>query len=116
MDTNLKFYDYQVAASRTMGGDNNNQTQRDRINCWALGIAGEAGEVADLIKKYHFHNKTFDKDKLIKEMGDVLWYIAAMCEELHINIADVAIHNIKKLEARYPTGFNYEAANNRING
>lgn len=78
----------------------------------ALGIGGEAGEVLDKIKKvYRDNNGVFDHenvDKIKYELGDILWYIANMCDTLGINIEDVASSNIEKLSKR--------KENNTING
>ena len=53
-------------------------TGRDLINV-GLGLCGEAGEVADLIKKALYKNQAVDHDKLIKELGDVRWYLELAC-------------------------------------
>lgn len=75
-----------------------------------LGIAGEAGECADLVKKIVGHGVTEYKDKpvldaLVDELGDVLWYIAAMCNTIGVDMDTVAHRNIRKLRERYPNGF-----------
>lgn len=82
----------------------------------ALGMCGESGEVADLIKKAVFHEKPLDLDHLRKEIGDVLWYVAEMCSAFGFNLVDVMKCNIEKLSARYPNGFNPNDANNRREG
>lgn len=73
----------------------------------ALGLAGEAGEVANLVKKIQRdHNGSLTpemRSKLIDELGDVLWYIAAMCVELQISLDYVAGRNVEKLQKRYST-------------
>lgn len=71
----------------------------------ALGVAGEAGEVADLVKKVVFHGHPLDVAKLTNEMGDVLWYLASLCNTLGIDLADVADANTAKLRKRYPEGW-----------
>ena len=79
----------------------------------ALGLTGEAGEVADLIKKAIFHGHELDKDALTKEMGDVMWYVALLCHALGIQLSTVMTENIEKLENRYKDGFSEEASRNR---
>lgn len=79
----------------------------------SLGIAGEAGEVADLTKKLFFHGHDFVKQKFILELGDVLWYVARMASLLGVSLEDVAKANVEKLRARYPNGFSEEASRNR---
>lgn len=71
----------------------------------SLGIAGEAGEVLELIKKDSFHGKPLDKDNLKKEIGDVLYYVARLADEYGLQLEDIMDANIKKLQARYPAGF-----------
>ncbi|HZX14045.1 MAG TPA: nucleoside triphosphate pyrophosphohydrolase family protein [Thermodesulfobacteriota bacterium] len=71
-----------------------------------LGLVGEAGETANLIKKVirdssgNFNNPEFIS-KLKDELGDVLWYLAAICEDLNLNLSDIAARNLNKLEDRY---------------
>lgn len=79
----------------------------------ALGLSGESGEVADMIKKYIFHGHDLDRDELIKELGDVCWYVALLCEAIDVDLDDVMIRNIEKLKKRYPEGFSSEASINR---
>lgn len=86
---------------------------RDQLSLAGLGIAGEAGECADLIKKIIHHGKGIEKGALIKEMGDVYWYLEYLCAILGTTAEDVQKANVEKLRKRYPDGFNFEAANNR---
>ena len=82
----------------------------------ALGLTGEAGEVADLIKKSVFHNKPMDLVHLKKELGDVMWYVALMCHAYKFDLDEVMQLNIDKLKARYPEGFDTFKANHRKEG
>jgi NTP pyrophosphatase (non-canonical NTP hydrolase) len=70
-----------------------------------LGLAGESGEVADLLKKHLLHGVPFDRSALVKELGDVLWYLAAIAEDHGVTLDEVAQTNVAKLRARYPEGF-----------
>jgi NTP pyrophosphatase (non-canonical NTP hydrolase) len=76
--------EYQSQAARTLiAGPDAEYSPADIMLVWnALGLTGEAGEVADLIKKAVFHRHPFDREALIKELGDVLWYVAALCTKL----------------------------------
>lgn len=80
----------------------------------ALGITGEAGEVADMIKKYVFHGHDLDRDALIKELGDVCWYVALLSHAIGVDLGEVMNRNIEKLARRYPEGFTNEASIKRV--
>ena len=79
-----------------------------------LGLCGEAGEVTDIVKKSVFHKHPVDIDTLIKELGDVMWYVAMCCHALNISLDDVMQGNIEKLKRRYPDGFSTDASINRM--
>ena len=81
-----------------------------------LGLTGEAGEVADLVKKGIFHEKGIDKNHLQRELCDVMWYITMICHACGFNMDDIMELNIEKLKARYPEGFDTYKANHRKNG
>jgi len=99
--------EYQQAAARTLIDDPPRFTDAEIMMVWvALGLAGEAGEVADSIKKMVLHQHGIDRDVLIKELGDVLWYFSGLCTQLNVPIGEIMDRNIAKLEARYPNGFN----------
>lgn len=65
----------------------------------ALGLTGEAGEVAEKIKKKE-RDGNLDEDDLAKELGDVMWYIAQLAEELDRDLGEIAQQNVEKLEDR----------------
>lgn len=74
-----------------------------------MGLAGEAGEVCDLLKKVVHHGRPLDdamRAKLIEECGDVLWYLAFAADTLGVSLTDMAEANVAKLARRYPNGFN----------
>ncbi len=111
---------YQAAAARTMSSFrlwNGDETQKEGFKellaVMGLGVAGEAGEVADLIKKIVGHDHELDKIKLVKELGDVLWYVAIAAGLIGYELSEVADLNIKKLRERYPNGFSSQASINR---
>lgn len=81
-----------------------------------LGLAGESGEVLDMVKKWVFHEKDLDKDHLKKELGDVMWYVAMLCESFGFSLDEILQMNVDKLKARYPEGFDPEKANHRKPG
>jgi NTP pyrophosphatase (non-canonical NTP hydrolase) len=117
--------EYQKLASRTNDGLASIRLQEklDEYAYWAidiggvmnacLGLSGEVGELNDMIKKWVFHEKVLDETHLKKELGDVMWYVAMMCQSMGWDLDDVLQMNIDKLIARYPDGFDVIKANNR---
>ena len=99
----MNFNDYQHYSKRTM---NIRVDTILNISNFSMGLAGEAGDVVDYLKKVYFHGHEIDKEKLKLELGDVLWYISNLALLHEINLNDVARSNIEKLEKRYPSGFN----------
>lgn len=102
----MDFNEYQKETRRTASHDTT-------LEVTALGVAGEAGEIADLVKKYLGHGHPLDAAKLIAEGGDVLWYLARLCDYLGVALEDMAKYNVEKLRQRYPDGFTVEASLNR---
>lgn len=120
----MTLQEYQKAAMRTNDGK---CTQRlhDSIMCKydvggvinaSLGLSGETGELNDMIKKSIFHGHSLDMENVKKEIGDVIWYIAMMCESFGFDMCEIAQMNIDKLKARYPEGFSEERSQNRQEG
>lgn len=99
--------DYQKAAARTLiDRPDFDISNTDMMILWnALGLAGEAGEVAETVKKGILHQHGLDRNKMKKELGDVAWYLAALCTKLDLDLGDVLAANIEKLKTRYPNGF-----------
>lgn len=100
--SDLKFDDYQVDAQRTA------RTQMDfntRLAVAALGLAGEAGEAADCIKKHLGQGHELDTLRILGEMGDVLWYLSELATILDADLSAVARLNQAKLAIRYRDGF-----------
>jgi len=77
------------------------------------GMQTESAEFTDALKKYLFYGKEIDIENLHEELGDLLWYIAIVCDELNVTIEQLMSLNIKKLKARYPVKFTNEQALNR---
>lgn len=77
---------------------------RERLLLGAMGLAGETGEVVDELKKHLFHGK--DKiecrPKVVKELGDVLWYYTLICRTMGITLDEIIEGNVEKLTERYP--------------
>lgn len=79
----------------------------------ALGLTGEAGEVSDIIKKHIFHGHALNVAELVKELGDVCWYVSLLSYAVGYDLSEVMTRNIEKLKARYPEGFSETMSINR---
>lgn len=100
----MDFTEYQALALRTAG-----RTDKDALLLnGVMGLCGEAGECIDLMKKHLFQGHNLDRDKLIGEAGDCLWYLASLAEGLGVGLDEIAEKNIVKLRKRYPDGFETE--------
>ena len=109
----MDFYSYQEISRRTLHmNDNQNLT----VSNLAMGLAGESGEVVDYLKKIYHHGHILNKQKIMDELGDVLWYVSSLAYVHDIDLEEVAEYNIEKLEKRYPSGFSHEKSKNRSEG
>jgi NTP pyrophosphatase (non-canonical NTP hydrolase) len=97
-DKPMSMNDYQQMAAKTAIYSSAHQLLYP-----ALGLAGEAGEVANKIKKMLRDNK-FDREGVAAELGDVLWYIAALARDLNVDMQDLAMQNLEKLYGRKERG------------
>ena len=70
-----------------------------------MGLCGESGEAIDIVKKHLAQGHLLDREGLIKELGDVAWYLAETAYALDVSLEEVFQRNIDKLKARYPEGF-----------
>lgn len=102
------FEDHQKLVQRTR---NNNETE---LPNYALGLVCEAGEFGDMVKKHLYQGHKLDIDKCAEELGDVLWYLANICNVLDIDLAEVAKGNVEKLKKRYPEGFSKNDSVKRV--
>ena len=79
----------------------------ERLLTAGVGINAEGGEFLEIIKKMVFQGKPWNDDNrehLIIELGDLMWYVAQACMALDVSFDDVIATNVKKLEKRYPEG------------
>ena len=81
------------------------QAHKDQVINGLLGLAGESGEVCEILKKHYSVGKEIDKEKLGLELGDVMWYIAELCDAFGFDMSDVAQKNLDKLAARHGDKF-----------
>ncbi len=102
--------EYQKLAMQTLNKD---IKKEDILINAGMGLCGESGEFIDLIKKHLFQGHNLNKDDLIKELGDVAWYLAEGAYALDIDLEEVLIKNIEKLKKRFPNGFDSDKSINR---
>ena len=102
--------EYQELAMRTL---NPALSKKDVLINGVMGLCGEAGEAIDIVKKHLAQGHELDRDSLIKELGDVAWYLAETAYALNVSLEDVMKMNIEKLAARYPQGFDQERSVSR---
>ena len=102
--------EYQKLAMTTL---NKNLSQDEILLNSVMGLCGESGEAIDIVKKHHFHGHELDKEKLVKELGDVAWYLAEAATALDISLEEILSANIEKLKKRYPEGFDKDKSINR---
>ncbi len=102
--------EYQKLAMTTL---NPTLSKKDVLINGVMGLCGESGEVIDIVKKHLAQGHPLDKEKLIKELGDIAWYLAETATALDVDLDDVFSGNIEKLRKRYPEGFSTEYSINR---
>lgn len=102
--------EYMNEVLRTYAGAD---TTTDKLTLSALGLAGESGEVADSVKKLLYQGHRLDHMHMVKELGDVLWYLVLACNALDCTLEDVMNVNVAKLHERYPDGFDPQRSVNR---
>jgi NTP pyrophosphatase (non-canonical NTP hydrolase) len=110
MNERLTLNAYQTLANRSAGAGGDGEK---RLIVSALGLAGEAGEFANLVKKMTAHGHPFDPEALMNELGDVLWYLAEAATATGLSLEEIASQNVDKLLKRYPDGFSQEKSRNR---
>ena len=80
---------------------NSKLSHREALSNWTLGVAGEAGEVVELIKKHLYHGKDLDRDRVKEEIGGVLWYLQALCIQTGVELHECMAYNQEQLEKRH---------------
>lgn len=94
----MKWNEYQRLTAKTAGEDYD-------AKGYALGLAGEAGEAVELIKKHFYQGKPLAEEDLADELGDILWYLARLADYYGFPLDWIAERNILKLRKRYPECF-----------
>ena len=110
--------EYQRNAMRTASGISTS-CPKNLLLQGVMGMSGESGEALDIVKKIMFQGHELNeetKEHLIRELGDVLWYVATTAEALGVPLETVMQVNIDKLRARYPKAFDAERSQHRQEG
>ena len=94
--------EYQKLAMTTL---NPALSKKDVLINGVMGLCGESGEAIDIVKKHLAQGHDLDRDALIKELGDIAWYLAETATALDVSLEEVLTRNIDKLKKRYPEGF-----------
>ena len=102
--------EYQKLAMTTL---NKELTKPDMLLNSVMGLCGESGEAIDILKKHMMQGHSLDRDHLIKELGDIAWYLAEAATALDISLEEVMERNLEKLRRRYPEGFDTEKSLHR---
>ena len=109
-----------VSLADRMGELDREGANIERLTTAGVGLAAESGEFLEIVKKMVFQGKPWNDDNrehLIIELGDVMWYVAQACMALDISFDEVIEGNVKKLEKRYPGGsFDVHYSENRQKG
>ena len=105
--------EYQALAMRT---GNKDLSPDYRLLNGALGLAGESGEVADMVKKNFMQGHVLDLEHVAKELGDILWYIAETATAIGCDLDTIMLMNVDKLRKRYPDGFDADKSQHREEG
>ena len=109
----MQINEYQELAQRT----SNKTLPKDyKLLNGALGLAGESGEVCDIVKKSMMQGHPLDVTHIAKELGDICWYIAEAASAIGYSLEEIMQMNIDKLRKRYPEGFSAERSINRESG
>ncbi len=102
--------EYQKLAMTTLNPELN---KKDVLINGVMGLCGESGEAIDIVKKHLAQGHDLDREGLIKELGDIAWYLAETATALDVSLEEVLERNIEKLRKRYPEGFDTKKSQNR---
>ena len=109
----MQVNEYQKAAMATL---NLALDKKDVLINSVMGLCGESGEAIDIVKKWLMQGHELDKEHLIRELGDVAWYLAKAATALDVPLEVVFQGNLDKLRQRFPNGFDVGASVNRKEG
>lgn len=106
----MEIRNFQKNSTRTLNKELNKE---QLLSNMVMGISGEAGEVADIIKKHLYQGHNLDIQHLSEEIGDVMFYIVNLATVLGLDMCEILENNISKLKKRYPEGFDADKSINR---
>ena len=109
----MNINEYQELAMTTLNPELN---KKDVMINSVMGLCGESGEAIDIVKKWLAHGHDLDREHLIKELGDIAWYLAEAATALDVPLEEVLQANIDKLKKRYPDGFETKRSLTRLQG
>lgn len=109
----MEINEYQKSAMNTL---NPMLDKKDVLINSVMGLCGESGEAIDIVKKWLMQGHELDKEHLIKELGDVAWYLAEAATALDVPLETILRGNLDKLQKRYPNGFDTQASVQRRKG
>ena len=106
----MQVNEYQKAAMATL---NPALDKKDVLINSVMGLCGESGEAIDIVKKWLMQGHELDREHLVRELGDVAWYLAEAATALDVPLEAVFQGNLDKLRQRFPNGFDTGASVNR---
>ena len=109
----MQVNEYQKAAMATL---NPALDKKDVLINSVMGLCGESGEAIDIVKKWLMQGHELDREHLVRELGDVAWYLAEAATALDVPLEAVFQGNLDKLRQRFPDGFDVGASVKRKEG
>lgn len=105
---------YEKGVKRTLNHDYSRITpEQIEILTLASGACGESGELYNKLKKGIIHEHGYDLEEISEEIGDTIWYLTGLAIRLGLDLDDIMVNNIDKLNKRYPDGFDTDKSKNR---
>ena len=109
----MEVNEYQALAMTTL---NPALSKKEVLINSVMGLCGESGEAIDIVKKWMAHGHDLDREHLIKELGDIAWYLAEAATALDVSLEEILQANLDKLKKRYPEGFETKRSLVRLQG
>ena len=109
----MQINDYEKSVLRTA---NETLTPLEQLTNGLMGLNGEAGEAIDILKKHLYQGHELDREHIVKELGDVAWYLTISANAIGVDLETVLSLNVNKLKDRYPDGFDPDRSIHRVHG